>query len=181
MFASLNLKNSLNLTLKELNEAESRICFGISFQVLAPWYPKGFFTVFKSKPRNFEIINFSCVISRTLRPRSEFISEVLWAESIVHFVCSISYLSRLRTLSQSHSQPSLCLAHSIGLRALFCYLYTDSSFEFDRLPQLTLQYLRWLSIEVREIFASVQSLWMHYQHKFALFSIQARFVLSHPG
>ena len=39
---SLYLKNSLNLTLKELNEAESRICFGISFQALAPWYPKDF-------------------------------------------------------------------------------------------------------------------------------------------
>ena len=41
MFASFYLKNSLNLTLK-LNEAECRICFGISFQVLAPWYPKDF-------------------------------------------------------------------------------------------------------------------------------------------
>ena len=39
---SLYLKNSLSLTLKELNEAESRICFGISFQALAPWYPKDF-------------------------------------------------------------------------------------------------------------------------------------------
>ena len=39
---SLYLKNSLNLTLKELNEVESRICFGISFQALAPWYPKDF-------------------------------------------------------------------------------------------------------------------------------------------
>ena len=40
VFVSLYPKNSLNLTLKELNEAESRICFGISFQALAPWYPK---------------------------------------------------------------------------------------------------------------------------------------------
>ena len=42
MFASLYLKNSLNLTLKELNEAESRICFWIALQVLASWYPKDF-------------------------------------------------------------------------------------------------------------------------------------------
>ena len=44
------------------------------------------FTVFKPKPRNFEVINFSCVIFRNIRPRSEFIFKDLWAESIVYFV-----------------------------------------------------------------------------------------------
>ena len=44
VFVSLYLKNSFNLTLKELNEVESRICFGISFQALAPWYPKAKFS-----------------------------------------------------------------------------------------------------------------------------------------
>ena len=104
VFVSLYLKNSLNLTLKELNEAESRICFGISFQALAPWYPKEFWQYSRrsrgiSKSSIFLVLYLEIFSlradstdpytqARNIRPRSEFVFEVLWPESIVYFVCS---------------------------------------------------------------------------------------------
>ena len=112
---SLYLKNSLSLTLKELNEAESRICFGISFQALAPWYPKDFLQ-YSRRSRGiskssiflvlyFEIFDLGVNLFLRFSGQSPFF--------ILYVVISWSYFIRLRTSSQSHTQPSLCLAHSI--------------------------------------------------------------------
>ena len=121
---SLYLKNSLNLTLKELNEAESRICFGISFQALAPWYPKDFLQYSRrsrgfSKSSIFLVLYleiFDLIIGVNLFLRFSGQSSLL----ILYGVISLSYFIRLRTSNQSHTQPSLCLAHSISLRQSAC-------------------------------------------------------------
>ena len=150
-FASLYLKNSLNLTLKELNEAESCICFGISSQVLAPWYPKAFLLYSRrsrgiSKSSIFLVLYFEIVdLGVNLFLRFSGQSPLF----TLYVVISLSYFIRFGTLSQSHSQPPLCFAHSISLRVLFCNLCRDAIIEFDRLPQMTLQHLRWLSINAR--------------------------------
>ena len=46
------------------------------------------FCCIQDEAEEFRNHQFSCVIFRNSRPRSEFIFEVLWAESIVYFVCS---------------------------------------------------------------------------------------------
>ena len=119
VFASFYLKNSLNLTLKELNEAESLICFGISFQVLAPWYPKDFLR-YSSRSRGvlkssiflvlyFEIFDLGVNLFLKISGQSPLF--------ILYVGVGLSYLSRLRRFSQSHPQPSLYPAHSISLIA----------------------------------------------------------------
>ena len=148
---SLYLKNSLNLTLKELNEAESRICFGISFQALAPWYPKDFLQ-YSRRRRGISKSSIFLVLYLEIFDLGVNLFLRFCGQSplfILYVVNSLSYFIRLRTSSQSHIQPSLCLAHSINLRALFCSLCRDSSFVSDRHPQMTLQYLKWLSINAR--------------------------------
>ena len=123
---------------------ESRICFGISFQALAPWYPKDFLQHSRrrrgiSKSSIFLVLYleiFDLGVNLFLRFSGQ--SPLF----ILYVVISLSYFIRLR-------QPSLCLAHSINLLALFCSLCRDSSFVSDRHPQMTLQYLRWLSINAR--------------------------------
>ena len=120
MCASLYLKNSFNHTLMELNEEESRICFGISFQVLAPWYPKDFLLHSRrsrgvSKSSSFLVIYFEIFelgVNLFLRFSGQTLLFTLYV------VISLSYFIRFCTLSQSHTQPSLCFAHSIILRAL---------------------------------------------------------------
>ena len=151
---SLYLKNSLNLTLKELNEVESRICFGISFQALAPWYPKYFLQYSRrsrgiSKSSIFLVLYLEILLYLDLGVNLFLRFSGQSPLFILYVVISLSYFVRLRTSSQSHTQPSLCLVHSISQRALFGSLCRDSSFVFDRHPQMTLQYLRWLSINAR--------------------------------
>ena len=47
------------------------------FSILYTIYPDiPVFTIFKTKPRNFEVINFSFVIFRNIRPSNEFISVI---------------------------------------------------------------------------------------------------------
>ena len=145
---SLYLKNSLNLTLKEL----IRLVFALGSRSrhLLPGIQKAFCST-QDEAEEFRNHQFFCVISRNID---------LGVNSFLRFsgqsplfiwyvVISLSYFIRLRKSSQSHTQPPLCLAHSISLRALFCSLCSDSSFVFDRHPQMTLQYLKWLSINAR--------------------------------
>ena len=119
---------------------------------LLPGIQKTFYSI-QVEAEEIQNYQFPCVISQNIRPtigkslvlRFSGLSPLF----ILYEAMSLYYPSRLRTLSQSHTQPSLCLAHSISLRALLCNLCRESSFEFDRLPQMTLQYLRWLSINFR--------------------------------
>ena len=76
------------------------------------------FAVLKTKPRNFEIINFSCVISRNIRPGSEFIFEVLWAESIVYFLACHILLDCVHRAN--HIPSHLCALH-IQLVCVPCF------------------------------------------------------------
>ena len=136
------LKNSLNLTSKELNEVESRICFGISFQALAPWYPKDFLQ-YSRRSRGISKSSIFLVLYLEIFDPGVNLFLRFSGQSplfILYVVISLSYFIRLRTASQSHTQPSLCLVHSISLRALFCSLCRDSSFVSDRHPQMTLQF-----------------------------------------
>ena len=107
---SLYLKNSLNLTLKELNEAVSYLLWDL---VLAPWYPKDFLQYSRqsrgiSKSSIFLVLYleiFDLGVNLFLRFSGQ--NPLL----ILYVVISLSYFIRLRTASQSHTQPSLCLAH----------------------------------------------------------------------
>ena len=76
------------------------------------------FTVFKPKPRNFEIINFCCVIFRNIRHRSEFIFEDLWAEfallnSLFEFVLYCWY---------EHLLLCQCILHLFTPGPKYCFM-----------------------------------------------------------
>ena len=125
----------------ELNEAESRICFGISFQVHAPWYPKDYLQ-YSRWSRRISKSSIFLVLSLEIFDQAViyFCDSLGWVLFLLcMFVISLSYFIRFLTLNQAHTQPSLCFDHSTSLRALFCILCRDSSFELDRLPQMTLQ------------------------------------------
>ena len=108
--ASLYLKSSLNLTLKKLNEAKSCLCFGISVQVLAPWYPEDFLQYSRGKQGIskslillvFYLEIFDIIVNLFLKfsGQSPFVT--------LYEVISLSNFMRLHTLSQSHTKPSLC-------------------------------------------------------------------------